>query len=506
MATHDIRAVVLAAGKSTRFKTKKSKLLFNICGRTMILYPLKVFEELNIPVTLVLGHQAEEICNEINCVGIKDITTVLQPEPKGTGHAVACARDTWHDAESVLILYGDMPLINTETINQLIEEHNERKATLTFLTSMMIDPKNYGRVSVEHGKYQIIEAKDCTPDQLQISCINAGVYLINRAWLHENISRLVPSPVSGEIYLTDLVKLAGDQGHVVHAIPVAYDWIRGVNTLQELWEVEQIKRSDFIKYWMANGVRFELAQSIHLDVNVKIGAGSFIGTGVHLLGNTTVGEESWIGAFTIIEDSTVGNNTMIHSHSVVQDSVIGNNVHVGPFARLRNNVKIFDNVDVGNFVELKRVTLGEKSKTKHLTYLGDATVGKSVNIGAGTIICNYDGVTKHKTIIEDEAFIGSNNTLIAPLKVGKGAYTAGGSTITDDVPSGSLAIGRAKQENKDGYVKKLLSEKKHRVVAATSNDVDEKQIHCDASGKSEALRFNFRGALKESSEKNNEGV
>ncbi len=490
MATYDIRAIVLAAGKSTRFKTKKSKLLFNICGRTMILYPLRELEALDIPMTVVLGHQADAIKNEISCVGVKNVTTVIQDQPIGTGHAVACSQDLWHDADNIMILYGDMPLVTQDLFEALIAEHKEKQATLTFLTAMMMDPKNYGRVIEENGMYQIVEAKDCTPDQLNVARINAGIYLINRVWLQENINRISKSPVTGEIYLTDLVKMACEQGKKVHAIPVAYDDVRGVNTLQDLWEVEQIKRSEFIRYWMANGVRFELAQSIHLDINVKIGAGSFIGTGVHLLGDTTVGEESWIGAFSIVEDTIIGDNTMIHSHTVVQDSVIGNHVHVGPFARLRNNVHISNGAAVGNFVELKRTSMAEDSKAMHHSYLGDALIGKSVNLGAGTVTCNFDGVHKHKTIIEDGVFVGSNNTLVAPVKISKGAYTAAGSTITNDVPVGALAIGRSRQENKDGYADKLLMSRDK------IQDKDETQIHCDASGKSESARFNFKGALK----------
>lgn len=490
MSQYDIRAIVLAAGKSTRFKTKKSKLLFNICGRTMILYPVKVLEELGIPMTLVLGHQAEAIQNEIACVGVKQVSTVLQDQPLGTGHAVACSMDTWHDAENIMILYGDMPLVNTQLFEQLISEHKEKSATLTFLTAMMMDPKGYGRVIEEDGKYQIVEAKDCTPEQLHVNRINAGVYLINRAWLQENINRIEKSPVTGEIYLTDLVKMAGDQQKVVHAIPVAYDYIRGINTLQELWEVEQIKRSEFIRHCMANGVRFELAQGIHMDINVKIGAGSFIGTGVHLLGDTTIGENCWIGAFTIIEDTTIGDDTMIHSHTVIQDSVVGENVHIGPFARLRNNVQVNNHAEVGNFIELKRTIVGEGSKARHHSYLGDVTIGKSVNIGAGTVSCNFDGVNKHKTFIEDGAFVGSNNTLVAPVKIGKNAYTAAGSTITEDVPADAMAIGRHRQENKNGYADKILGERDKL------EDKDVKPIHCDASGKSEAVRFNFKGALK----------
>lgn len=490
MSLYDIRAIVLAAGKSTRFKTKKSKLLFNICGRTMILYPVKVLEELNIPMTLVLGHQAEEIKNEIACVGVANVQSVIQEQPLGTGHAVACSQASWNDAENIMILYGDMPLVTRELFEQLITEHKESGATLTFLTAMMVDPRAYGRVIEKDGKYEIVEAKDCSPEQLEVKRINAGVYLINRAWLQENINHMPTSKVTGEIYLTELVKMAGDQGHIVHAIQVPYDSIRGVNTLQELWEVEQIKRSEFIRYCMANGVRFELAQGIHMDINVKIGAGSFIGTGVHLLGDTTIGENCWIGAFTIIEDTVIGDNTMIHSHTVVQDSIIGDDVHIGPFARLRNNVQVHNNAEVGNFVELKRTVIGEGAKAKHLSYLGDATVGESVNIGAGTVTCNFDGVGKHKTCIEEGAFVGSNSTLVAPIKIGKNAYTAAGSTLTQDVPPAALAIGRNRQENKTGYAEKLLAERDK------VDGINVKPIHCDAAGKSETVRFNFKGALK----------
>ncbi|KKQ48732.1 MAG: Bifunctional protein GlmU [candidate division TM6 bacterium GW2011_GWF2_38_10] len=490
MATNSIRAIVLAAGKSSRFKTKKSKLLFNICGRTMILYPLKALDALGIPMTAVLGHQADEIEAEVACVGIKDIAFVLQDEPRGTGHAVACSQSTWGDVDDILILNGDMPLVSTELLQYIIQEHRSKNATVTFLTAMMMDPKNYGRVIETGSGYEIIEAKDCSPEQLEVARINAGVYLINRAWLEEQINQLPVSSVTGEVYFTHVVALASQQGKVVHALPVAYDDVRGINTLQELWEVEQIIRSELIRHWMANGVRFELAQSIHLDVNVTIGAGSFIGTGVHLLGDTTIGEESWVGAFTIVEDSVVGNNTMVHSHTVVQDSTLGDNVHVGPFARLRNHVKLDDYVDVGNFVELKRTTIGTKSKAKHLTYLGDCTVGKHVNIGAGTVTCNYDGLKKYETKIADYSFIGSNNTIIAPMSIGPRAYTAAGSTIHKDVPEDCLAIGRSRQENKDGYAEKLLKKQVQPV------DKDDNQLHCDASGKSEAVRFNFKGALK----------
>jgi bifunctional UDP-N-acetylglucosamine pyrophosphorylase/glucosamine-1-phosphate N-acetyltransferase len=276
----------------------------------------------------------------------------------------------------------------------------------------------------------------------------------------------------------------------VKTVSVPYDLVRGVNTLQDLWGVEQIKRSEFIKLWMAEGVRFELAQSIHIDINVKIGAGSFIGTGVHLLGNTVIGEECFVGAFTIIEDTIIAENTTIHSHSVIQHSTIGSNVHVGPFARLRQNVTVGNDVQIGNFVEVKTATIGEASKVKHLSYLGDATLGAGVNIGAGTVTCNYDGVKKSETVIEDGAFVGSNNTLIAPIAVGKNAYTAAGSVVNTDVPEDALAIGRTRQENKLGYAKKL----REAMKKASGEAHIEKMKPISHDNDDEIIQF--RGAVK----------
>lgn len=470
----NIKAVILAAGKSTRFKTKKSKLVHTICGRPMLMYPIRALEELGIPSIVVLGHQAEEIKNMIEKEHVSDISFAHQKEQLGTGNAVACALDSLEGAQDILIMNGDMPLITKELIQELLTEHKNSNSMLTFVSAMVLDPASYGRVCVTDGKYRIIEEKDCTLDELQISKINVGIYIVNREWLEKNI-RMISKSANGEYYLTEFVKLASEQNIQIKDVSVPFDYVRGVNTLQELWNAEQIKRSEFIKYWMAQGVRFEMAQSIHVDINVKIGAGSFVGTGAHLLGDTVIGEECFIGAFSIIENTKVGDNTVIHSHSVIQDSLIGENVHVGPFARLRNNVEIGNNVQVGNFVEIKNAEIGDNSKAKHLTYLGDVKIGENVNVGAGTVICNYDGINKFKTEIEDEAFIGSNNTLIAPIKVGKGAYTAGGSTITNDVPAGSLAIGRARQEIKHEYAQKILDKKK-----------DSESV----------IEFNFRGAVK----------
>ena len=400
MVTSTTRALVLAAGKSSRFKTKKSKLLSNICGQEMLLYPLRALEAHNIPITLILGHQAEEVEAAVKAAGVKDVSIILQKEQLGTGHAVLCSQETW-DADNILILYGDMPLINKEIIEQLLTEHARSGAAITMSTAYVLDPTGYGRVLEHDGAVEIVEEKNCTPEQRLINCINAGVYVMRKDFLASHITQLHKNAVTGELYLTDLIAMASQEKLGVKTLSVPYDVVRGVNTLQDLWGVEQIKRSEFIKLWMAEGVLFELAQSIHIDMNVKIGAGSFIGTGVHLLGNTVIGEECFVGAFTIIEDSIVAENTTIHSHSVIQHSTIGSNVHVGPFARLRQNVTVGNDVQIGNFVEVKTATIGQMSKVKHLSYLGDATLGASVNIGAGTVTCNYDGVKKSETVIED---------------------------------------------------------------------------------------------------------
>ena len=495
--TMETKALILAAGKSSRFKTKKSKLLFNICGRTMIQYPIKVLESLNIPITIVLGHQAEAIQNEILAANpTVPVNFIIQEEQKGTGHAVACTQSDWTE-ENILILCGDTPLLTTEFITDALENHKKNNADITFCSTIVFDPTGYGRVISSEQGYSIVEERNCTEQERSITLVNAGVYVMKKSFLQNNINKLTPNELTQEIYLVDLIQLASTTGYKVYEHRVAYDFVRGVNTLQELWEVEQIKRSESIKKWMANGVRFELAQSIHIDVDVEIGSGSFIGTGVHLIGKTKIGEECFVAAFSIIEDSIIHNNTTIHSHSVVQGSTIGDNVQIGPFARLRSNVVLGNNVQIGNFVELKSTTIGDNSRTKHLTYLGDATVGENVNIGAGTIVCNYDGIKKNKTIIEDNVFIGSNNTLIAPLVIGKGAYTAGGSTINENVPSESLAIGRSKQELKAGYAEKL----RHQLGKKKSTD----SYSCSATTQKEESTTSdvaqcFRGAVKTNSE------
>ncbi|MBD3273022.1 UDP-N-acetylglucosamine diphosphorylase/glucosamine-1-phosphate N-acetyltransferase [Candidatus Dependentiae bacterium] len=457
MKIRNTRAIVLAAGKSSRFKTDKSKLLYSICGQPMILYPIKLLKEMDIPITVVVGYQAEDIKDVINKAGIT-VDYVTQKSALGTGDAVSATRKTW-DRENILVLNGDGPLLTKEIISELEEKHTKSDSAFSFLSAHALNPLGYGRIIKNKSCISIIEDRNLTEEQRFTTLINAGIYLIKRDFLEKNIDNIKLDSEKGEYYITDLAQIASSQNLNVKTVPVPYDNVRGVNTLEELWAVEQIKRSQLIKSWMLKGVHFELAQSIHLDWDVQIGSGSFIGTGVHLIKGTKIGKNCVVNAFSIVDNSELEDGGYIHSHSVIQGSKIGKNSHVGPFARFRKNVVVGKNVNIGNFVEIKNSIIGDNTTTKHLSYLGDSIIGKNVNIGAGTITCNYDGFEKNKTIIKDNVFIGSNNTLIAPVTVEDNAYTAGGSTINKDIPKDSLGIGRCKQENKIDYAKKLKSKK-----------------------------------------------
>lgn len=479
MEIKNVRAIILAAGRSSRFNTEKSKLIFTVCGQPMVTLPIRVLKNLNIPTTLVLGYQADAIKEEIAKANLEKISYVVQKEQLGTGDAIACANKTW-DKDNILVLNGDMPLITENLIEDFIKEHLNTKSVISFMAAHVVNPFSYGRIIKTKNKVEIVEEKNCTEKQKNITLINAGVYLIKKDFLEKNITKLKKNAVSKEYYITDLVQLASKQNKKVNVMQVSYDCIRGVNTLEELWAVEQVKRSELMKSWMRKGVRFELAQSIHLDIDVEIGSGSFIGTGAHILTGTKIGKNCVINAFTIIENSIIHDNVQIRSHSVIQDSAIGCNSVIGPFARLRGNVVIGENSQLGNFVEVKNSKIGNKTKAKHLSYIGDSQIGNNVTIGAGTITCNYDGINKNKTIIEDNAFVGSNNSLVAPIKIGKHSYTAAGSTITKDVPEESLAIGRARQENKENYKNNKQEENKKNkldfIGAIKARDIKEHSL------------------------------
>ncbi len=462
----NIQAIVLAAGKSSRLKTGKTKLVEKICGQEMILYPTKVLNNLNIPTTLVVGFQKELIEEVITTHFGSKINFIEQKNQHGTGHALACSQSIW-TAENILIINGDMPLITTQIIQDLYTKHTLENSAFSFITSHNCESTStgYGRVVEKNNTLQIVEAKEFEGDLSENCCINAGIYLIKRSFLEEYLPKLQKSSITEEWYITDLVKLASENNLIVTTLSVSFDLIRGINTFKELWAVEQVKKAEIIQYWMNNGVRFTIAQNVHIDQSVTIESGSSIDSGVQLRGKTQIGKNCTIGAFSLITDSIIGDECTVYSHTVITDSSLKSFIKAGPFAHIHEKTIIEDNSVIGNFVEVKRSIIGKNSKAKHLSYLGDAEIGSHVNIGAGTITCNYDGNTKHTTTIKDHVFIGSNNTLVAPLTIEEHAFTAAGSTLTENVPAEALAIGRERQINKLNYAHKL----KHKKNTSSSN-------------------------------------
>ncbi len=455
MNASSIQAIILAAGKSTRFNTGRSKLLERLCGQEMILYTTKLFESLSLPTTVVLGYEAEAI-KKIITDHHAQIVFAEQPEQKGTGHALACSQHTWM-SDHILVINADMPLITKKIINELIEKHLTKNADVSFVTSHTENPSQfgYGRVIQQNGTLKIVEARDYQGTEIDDCCINAGIYMFKKTFLNNYLPQLGSHNAQNEFYLTDLIEKASAHQLTIETVAASFDHIRGVNTLKELWSAEQIKRAELISHWMDNGVRFFAAQAVHVDENVTIGQGSTISYGTHVINGTKIGINCHIEPFSIISNSTIGNNVTIYSHSVITDSTIEAHTKIGPFAHIRTHSTIKQSATVGNFVELKATTLGANSKAKHLAYLGDTTAGERVNIGAGTITSNHNGFSKQPTTIEDNAYIGSNNTLVAPLTIGKNSYTAAGSVITKQVPPEALAIARAYQVNKEGYARKL---------------------------------------------------
>lgn len=467
MISHSMQALVLAAGKSSRFNTENIKLSYDICGREIIAYPIAVLKDLGLPITVIVGYQKDKIINICLKNNFKNLEFIEQKEQLGTGHALQVALPILF-SEHILVINGDMPLINQNIINDLIQKHIQSNATVSFITSHNSDPsiEGYARVVKQDNKITIIESIDFKGDPATHCCINAGVYTFKRSFLNEALLKLQKQRNTGEIYITDLIKFASQNNEIVETIEVPFDKIRGVNTLKELWIAEQIKRTEIIDYWMANGVRFTSPQTTHVDYNVTIENNTIIGAGVHLRNNTSIGSYCSIDAFSIIDNALIKDHVTIYPYTLISDSIIQTSAKVGPFAHIKNQSIIFEQSVIGNFVEITQSSIGSSSKAKHLTYLGNAIIGSNVNIGAGTITCNYDSISKNTTIIKNQAFIASNNSIVAPVTIGENSYTAAGSIITEDVPPNSLAIARPKQINKKEYVKKLkqkLEKRKNEV-------------------------------------------
>ena len=448
-------AIVLAAGQGTRMKSNLYKVLHPVCGKPMVAHVIDNIIKLEAKrIVTIVGHGAEQV--EQTLGGKSEY--VLQEEQLGTAHAVGQAERALGNLEgTTIVVCGDTPLIRSETMDALIAHHNESGAKATILTAHADDPTGYGRiVRGEVGQVlRNVEQKDATEEEQLLTEINTGTYCFDNKSLFETLKKVTNDNAQGEYYLPDVIGILQAEGARVSAyVTDDFSETLGVNDRVVLSQAERVMRNRLAEVHMRNGVTIISPENTYISADAEIGRDTILQPGTMIEGATVIGEGCTIGPNSQIVNSVIGNETTIHS-SVIEESNIGSNTAVGPFAHIRPESNLGDRVKIGNFVEVKKSTLGNGSKSAHLSYIGDAIVGSDVNFGCGTIVVNYDGKKKHTTIVEDNAFIGCNSNLVSPVKVGKGAYVAAGSTITKDVPGDSLAIGRARQENKDGYVSKL---------------------------------------------------
>ncbi|MBT1248550.1 MULTISPECIES: bifunctional UDP-N-acetylglucosamine diphosphorylase/glucosamine-1-phosphate N-acetyltransferase GlmU [unclassified Thermosipho (in: thermotogales)] len=439
-----MRTLILAAGMGKRMNSKYPKVIHEIFGKPMILWVIGTAKRFG-EVAVVLGHKYEMVEDKLP----NDVRIYIQKKQLGTAHAVMSAIEFVSKDDNLLILYGDVPFISYETLKRLEKVHLESNSDVTILTAILENPSGYGRI-VRDDKIKIIEDKDADDEIKKIKEINTGIYIIKGRYLIENINKINNNNAQGEYYLTDILRFTEKISTV---ITENIDEITGINDRIQLARLEKRIRKKINEKLMKEGVRIIDPDVVYIDPQVKIGKDTVIYPFTFIEGDTTIGEDCIIGPMTRIKNSKIGNNVIIN-RSEVEKAEVKDNVSVGPYARLREGTILDTNVKIGNFVETKKTVIGQNSKAQHLTYLGDATIGKNVNIGAGTITCNYDGKKKHPTFIEDNVFIGSNSSLVAPVKIGKNSITAAGSTITNNVPENSLAIARERQINKENWVLK----------------------------------------------------
>jgi bifunctional UDP-N-acetylglucosamine pyrophosphorylase/glucosamine-1-phosphate N-acetyltransferase len=444
-----LAVAVLAAGKGTRMKSNLPKVLQPLAGATLVERVLASARNLRPERRLlIVGHQAERVEQQLSAVG--GLEFVLQQPQNGTGHAVQQLLDPLANFEGeLLVLNGDVPLLRAETIDQLVSTHRTSGAQVTLLTARLHDPTGYGRVFAdEQGVVSnIIEHRDCSQEQRRNNLTNAGIYCFNWTALAEVLPKLSTDNDQGELYLTDTVAMLTKAMHVEVADP---DEVNGINNRQQLAQCETMLQERLRHHWMAEGVTFVDPASCTLSEGCQFGRDVVIEPQTHLRGRCQIGDESRLGPGSLIEDAELGRGVTVVM-SVVREATVGDGVCIGPFAHLRPAAVIGNNCRIGNFVEVKKSTVGEASKVNHLSYIGDAELGASVNVGAGTITANYDGVNKHRTVIGDGSKTGANSVLVAPIQLGNKVTVAAGSTLTKNVPDGALALGRAKQLIKENW-------------------------------------------------------
>ena len=464
MPAKDLVIVILAAGKGTRLKSSLAKVLHRAGGRALVEQVLRACGPLGAKKTVVVvGHQAEQVAAVVEPAGA---SIVLQQPQHGTGHAMQVARRTLGKAKLVVVLPGDAPLVRTETLRALVAAHRAGNAAATLLTAVVSDPSGYGRVVRKSETHvgAIVEESQLTDDQRELNEINSSIYCFTLEKLWPALAQVKPNNRHREVYLTDAIAILASKGETVLA-QVASDprEVLGCNTRVDLAEVDRIFREWKRNALMNAGATIQLPETVLVDPEVTAGEDTVIESGVHLLGKTKIGARCIIRTGSVLTDAILGDDVIVEPHCVVSQSRLDDGVTIGPFARLRMDSHLKAKAHIGNFVELKKTTVGEGTKAGHLTYLGDAKLGAKSNIGAGTITCNYDGFHKHPTIIGDRVFIGSNAALVAPVRLGDGAYVAAGSTITENVPADGLGIARSRQVNKPSW-----ASKKRRELAAAA--------------------------------------
>ena len=451
----ELAIVIMAAGKGTRLKSRRPKVLHEIGGKPLLAHVIGAATRIVEPgnIFVVVGHRAELVEAAVESTGVG---LVLQAEQLGTGHAIQCAQGAIQGYEHVLVLSGDVPLIRPETIEMLLEYHRLGSA-MTILTAFPDDPFGYGRIVRRKSKNSfeveaIVEQKSLNHEQLKILEINTGIYAFQTRALLANLGGLIPNEANGEYYLTDLARILVSQGELVTGVQAAdAGEVLGANTIPELVALDATLRADKANRLMLAGVTIFRPETCVIDADVEIGPDTVIEPYVQLRGKTRIGVDCLIRSSTVLEDATLGDGVLVRQSCVITDSILGNGAKVGPFAHLRPGSEIGEEAHVGNFVETKKARLGKGAKANHLSYLGDALVGAGSNIGAGVITCHYDGVNKHATVIGQNAFIGSDSTLVAPIRIGDGAYIGAGSCITREVPADALAVGRSRQVTKEGW-------------------------------------------------------
>lgn len=448
-------AIILAAGKGTRMKSKLYKVLHPVSGQPMVEHIINRVSETNPDqIITIVGHGAEQVKAQLG----ERSEYALQAEQLGTGHAVLQAASFLQGKEgTTLVISGDTPLLTTETLNNLFEYHQGKNASATILTAQAEDPTGYGRIIRDHIGIveKIVEQKDTTPEEALVQEINTGTYCFDNQALFEALNKVGTDNAQGEYYLTDIIEILKDAGKTVAAYKTEdFDESMGVNDRIALAKANELMRQRINKMHMVNGVSFVDPATTYIDAGVEIGSDTVIEAGVQLQGKTVIGSDCVIGAHSRIVDSVIEDHVVVE-HSVIEKSLVKSHADVGPFAHLRPKAEIGEGVHIGNFVEVKNAEIGKNTKVGHLTYVGDATLGEEINVGCGVVFVNYDGKNKHRTTIGDHSFIGSNANIIAPVEIAKNTSVAAGSTITEDIPEYAMAIARARQVNKEEYAKKL---------------------------------------------------